>query len=82
MLHLGKSGLADNVVRQAARALEAHELIKVRFLEGFADRPKDGAETLAAATGSEVAGSIGRTALLYRRREEKPEIELPPGDGA
>ena len=74
--------MSENVVRQAHGALEAHELIKVRFLDGFEERPRDGAEALAEATGSAVAGRIGRTALLYRRREEKPEIELPRGDGA
>ena len=35
------------------------------------------AEQLAARTGAQVAQVLGRTALLYRPRKEKPEIELP-----
>ena len=39
----------------------------------------DAAASIAEATGAAVAGRIGRTALLYRPRDEDPEIELPAG---
>jgi len=35
------------------------------------------AEKLAAAAGAQVAATIGKTAILYRAREEKPKIKLP-----
>ena len=82
VIHLGKGGVNENVIRQADEALEAHELIKVRFGDGFGQTANDGARDLAGPTGSAVAGRVGRTALLYRRRKEKPEIELPPADGS
>ena len=75
---LGKGGITGGVVRQTGEALEAHELIKVRFVDGFEMVPDDGAAALANATGAAVAGRVGRTALLYRRRDDEPEIELPP----
>jgi RNA-binding protein len=81
VVFLGKGGLGRGVVRQTDDALEAHELIKVRFADGFDRTPDEGAAALALATGATVAGRVGRTALLYRRREEEPEIELPPPAG-
>ena len=34
-------------------------------------------EELAKACDAEVAASIGKVAILYRARDEEPEIELP-----
>ena len=75
VLQVGHEGVSDALVRAAGEQLEAHELIKVRILEGN-DRHET-AELLAQKSGAEVAQVLGRTALLYRRRKEKPAIELP-----
>jgi RNA-binding protein YhbY len=40
-------------------------------------KAREGAAALARASGSAVAGVLGHTALLYRPREEDPEIRLP-----
>ena len=77
VVQLGKAGITEGVIEQTRGALEAHELVKVRFGEGYEDRAKNGAARLAEATDSEVAGTLGHTALLYRPREEDPDIELP-----
>lgn len=77
VVQVGRDGLTDNVVRQADDALEARELIKVRFGAGFEDDRDAAAAELAARTGAAVAGAIGRTLLLYRARQDDPEIRLP-----
>lgn len=80
VLRLGRGGLSDAVVAEADRALTARELVKVRFGEGFeGDRTETraAADELARRTGAELAGTIGRTCLLYRAREDDPEIVLP-----
>jgi RNA-binding protein len=74
VVHIGHEGVSDALVKQTFEQLEAHELIKVKIGEG--DR-HEAADSLASKTGSEVAQVLGRTALLYKRRKEKPEIELP-----
>lgn len=66
--------MSDAVVKETNKSLKAHELIKVR-IEG--DEREQLAEKLAAATDAHVAGMIGKTAILYRAREEKPKIKLP-----
>ena len=80
-LHVGHEGVSDAVIAQADAQLEAHELIKVRVGDNApADRHAT-AEDLAARTRAHLAQVIGRTALLYRRREEEPVIVFPSEGG-
>jgi RNA-binding protein len=74
VVHIGHEGISDALVKETTEQLETHELIKVKVGDG--DRHV-AAELLAQRTGSEVAQVLGRTALLYKPRKEKPEIELP-----
>jgi RNA-binding protein len=76
-LHVGHDGVTDAVVRQAEAQLEAHELIKVRISENAPEDRHDVAERLAVRTSAHLAQVLGRTALLYRRRQEEPAIVLP-----
>lgn len=75
VVRVGKAGLKPAVVEETKKALLAHELIKVRIeVEDSADRRALASE-LAESTGSELAGTIGKLAILYREREEKPRIK-------
>lgn len=74
VVRVGKGGVTDAVVGETKKSLQAHELIKVR-IEG--DEREQLAKKLAAAADAHVAGMIGKTAILYRAREEKPKIKLP-----
>ena len=76
ILHLGKSGFSDTVVKQADDALTARELIKLHALETCPEEPREAAEILAEATHSEVVQIIGRRIVLYRRNPKKPQIVL------
>ncbi len=76
-VQLGRGGLSEGVIAATARALLDHELVKIKILEGAGLERHQAAEELARATGSEVAQVLGNTALLYRPREENPEIVLP-----
>jgi RNA-binding protein len=77
VVRVGKGGLSDSVIGETRRSLEAHELIKVRIEAEDASSRRGLANELARAAGAEVAGSIGRIVVLYRAREENPNIELP-----
>ncbi len=77
VLQVGHEGVTDAVVRQAQEQLEAHELIKVKISENAPEERQDAAEILAERCGAQLAQVLGRTALLYRRRKEKPSITLP-----
>ncbi len=71
ILHVGKEGLGDHLVKQANDALEARELIKGRVLENSPLSPREGAEDLARATRSQVVQVIGSRFVLYRESHSK-----------
>lgn len=74
VVRVGKGGVSDSVVAETKKSLASHELIKVRI---DSEEREQLAEKLAAATDAQIAGVIGKTAILYRQREEKPKIKLP-----
>ena len=76
IVRVGKAGVTDSVIAETRKSLDSHELIKVRIeLEGSERR--EVADRLAEATDAQIAGTIGKIAILYRERDEKPEIKLP-----
>ena len=77
VVRVGKGGVSGSVIEETRKSLEAHELIKVRVDADEFDTRHELAEQLASATDSHIAGEIGKTAILYRRRDEKPKIRLP-----
>ena len=74
ILHIGKDGLSENLIRQADEALEARELIKGRVLDNNIEYDaRKAAEELAKATRSEVVQVIGTKFVLYRETHAKPK---------
>lgn len=79
IVHIGKDGLGENLIKQADDALEARELIKCRVLENSEYTAREGAEALARETRSEVVQVIGTKFILYRpshNKEKKDKIVL------
>lgn len=74
---VGKSGLADNVIKQTEDALTARELVKGKVLETSPIDARDCADQLAAQINADVVQVIGRKFVLFRRNRENPVIELP-----
>ena len=78
ILHIGKDGIGENLIKQADDALEKRELIKGRVLpETCPVSPREAAEELAQKTGSDVVQVIGSRFVLYRRKKKDPKIVLP-----
>ena len=75
IFQIGKGGITDETCNQIYNALEARELIKLSVLENSSEDVREAAETLADATGAEVAGVIGKKIILYRESKNK-KIEL------
>ena len=75
-VQIGNAGLSAGVVESTDKALAAHELIKVKIGQNSDVGRKEGAQELAAATQSQVAGVIGRVWILYRPDPEEPRITL------
>jgi RNA-binding protein len=77
IVRVGRAGVSPTVIEETKRSLAAHELIKVRVEGADSAQRRAIAEELASACDAEVAASIGKIAILYRPRDEEPEIELP-----
>ena len=73
ILHVGKDGIGEHLVKQADDALEARELIKGRALENSLLSAREAAEDIARATRSEVVQVIGSKFVLYRESHSKPK---------
>jgi RNA-binding protein len=71
---VGQSGVTEGIIAAVEQALKDHELIKVKINEGPEDR-HEGAEKLAQGTGSELVQLLGRTVLLFKKRDEDSEFE-------
>ncbi|MBN2308953.1 MAG: ribosome assembly RNA-binding protein YhbY [Candidatus Hydrogenedentes bacterium] len=77
LVQVGRQGVTDTVVKAMNDALDAHELVKVKFVERK-DEKEALAEAIAEATGSHQVGMVGHTALFYRQQkdEAKRKIDL------
>jgi RNA-binding protein len=78
VVHVGQRGLTEAVIAGVEETLAAHELIKVR-LAGDRERRSELTAEIARRTGANLAGTIGRIAILYREHAdpERRSIELP-----
>lgn len=77
IVRVGKGGLTEAVVAETKKSLASHELIKVRVDIDDTSERRTTAEKLAEASDSQLAAAIGKVAVLYRERDEDPDIELP-----
>ena len=76
ILHIGKDGISDNLVKQANDALEARELIKGKVLENSMLTAREAAEELKVVTRSQVVQVIGNKFVLYRMQHDKTKRKI------
>jgi RNA-binding protein len=65
-LKLGKAGLTPAFLEELQRLLQAHELVKLRFLGVDRDERATLCVRIASEGRCECAGAVGHTALFYR----------------
>lgn len=71
LIHIGKGGISEALTTETAGALAAHELVKCRVLESAMLTAYEAADTLAAATGSDVVSVVGATFVIYKYNPKK-----------
>ena len=78
VVQVGKNGLSDEILAAVEENLNAHELIKVKFVE-CKDQKKEISAEIASRAKAELAGLIGNIAIIYRQHPEadKRHIKLP-----
>ena len=76
IVHIGKDGIGDNLVKQVNDALAARELIKGRVLENSMLTAREAAEQLSVAARCEVVQVIGSKFVLYRMQHDKSKRKI------
>lgn len=66
-LRIGRQGLSCGVFQEIEKSFEAQDLIKIRF-EADREQVQEWADQIAARTGAECVGSVGKTASFFRQR--------------
>lgn len=74
---IGQHGLTPGVVGETLRALEDHELIKVRARVGDRDARDAALDQLTTQCGAAIVQRIGNIALIYKKNSTLPRIVLP-----
>lgn len=74
---VGRQGLTGNVVAELGRALNDHELVKVRARVGDREARDAVLAELARATDSELVFQIGNVGLFYKKNKKLNKILLP-----
>jgi RNA-binding protein len=77
IIRLGNAGLTDAVATETTRALNDHELIKVKGAGGDRDARDAIFIELAKRTASALIHRIGNVAVLYRPNAELSRIMIP-----
>ena len=73
LVTVADKGLSVSVVAEIERALNDHELIKVK-LRGEREQRKTWAHSIATQCKAELVQSIGQVACFYRKNPDKPLI--------
>ncbi len=77
---IGQKGLTASVTDALEQALMTHELVKAKFIDDK-DRTfkAQTLEALEKATGGDMVGTIGHTAIFYRPHPDpqKRKISIP-----
>lgn len=82
LILVGQAGATDAVCAEAGRALQDHELIKVRVRAADREQRDQQLATLVAGTGSVLVQRIGHVAVLYKPRTPLAGLVLPAPRGA
>ena len=69
------NGLSDNIAAELERALDDHELIKIRVNAADRDEKREILDAICIAHGAELIQLTGHIALLYRKaKKQKREL--------
>lgn len=76
ILHIGKDGVNQGVIKQAYDALQARELIKGQILNNSPISAREAITELCEKLGAEPVQQIGNRFVIYRRNDKEPKIEF------
>ena len=76
VLHIGKDGITDNLVKQCWDALEARELIKVTVQKNAPYTAREACDLLCERVHADPVQTIGSKFSIYRQARKDSKIRL------
>lgn len=79
LVHIGKNGVNDSLLKQLDEILEARELVKVKVLKNADFKASAAAQEVAKSTRAELVQTLGGMIVLYRKskKDDIKHIVLP-----
>jgi len=75
---IGNAGLTPAVLAEIHRALDSHELVKIRILGDDRQARERLMAEICGATGAAPVQHIGKVIVVFRERPEESQPEPPP----
>ena len=76
VLHIGKDGIGENLIKQAEDALEARELIKVTVQKNAPYTAREACDALCEAVDADPVQVIGSRFVIYRKAQKNSKIDI------
>ncbi|GGY80317.1 ribosome assembly RNA-binding protein YhbY [Marinobacter zhanjiangensis] len=67
---IGDKGLSEGLMQELDRALDDHELIKVKVANNDREARSEAISELCARSGAELVQTIGKIAIIMRRAKQ------------
>lgn len=77
VVSLGQAGVSEAVIKEFERALESHELIKVKLGNLDDSTQKEMIDTLIQHSPCELVQKIGHLAIFFRAKAQDSAYPLP-----
>ena len=71
VVHVGAKGLTDEVIAEIDRALQAHELIKVRAATLDRNAREEAFDLIVEKTRAQGVQHIGKVFVLFRKKNDE-----------
>lgn len=75
VVKVGKSGITEPLLKAIDEALEARELIKIKFI-GFKEQKEELLEEISHKSRCHRVGFIGNIAILYRQNPDPKKHKI------
>lgn len=76
ILHIGKEGIGEALIKQAYDALEARELVKVTVQKNSPFTAREACNALCEAVHADSVQVIGSRFVIYRASRDNKRIDL------
>jgi RNA-binding protein len=74
VIHVGKDGITDNIIKQTYDALKARELIKGQVLKNAPCDARQASDELCKRLGASPVQCIGQRFVIYRESDDNKKI--------